>query len=354
MIPYWVLFGGFAAAAMVSPARLERQKAGAILIIAAALVTVMVGLRHWVGGDYSSYLAMFQDIRRLPLSGAFQQGVDPAYALLNWVAGRLGGGVWLVNIVCGAILMWGVMAVAVRQPNPWLVFVVAIPYLIIVVGMGYTRQSAAIGLTLVALGAFLNRRWLWFIGALIAAALFHRTAIIIFPVAALTISKNRLVTTALIGMLAGILYMLLIRSEIDELSRNYIGAKMVSEGAWIRVMMNVIPAILFLGAQHWFGFPEAERKLWKNVSIAALLTAAALYVIASSTVVDRLALYFMVIQLVVLARVPWAFAPPGALRQLMFGAVVVYSAAIQFVWLNFSNYAHWWVPYGVVPSLAPL
>ena len=33
-----------------------------------------------------------------------------------------------------------------RQPMPWLGLLVAIPYLVIVVGMGYSRQAIALGL----------------------------------------------------------------------------------------------------------------------------------------------------------------------------------------------------------------
>ena len=350
MFPYWILFTGFAAAAIFSEPRFERRQVGAMMVAAGVAVSLMIGLRHMVGGDWGAYELAFEYVRRSSFWGSFQLGFDPAYTLLNWFAARIGAGLWLVNLICGALLIWGIGTIANRQPNPWLVFVIAIPYLIIVVGMGYTRQAAAIGLVLVGFSAFLDRKWIWFFATMIIATLFHKTAIIMVPIAGLAISSNRLITTALVSALGLLLFEALLQPQLENLNRNYIGAEYQSEGAFVRVMMNVVPAVLFLGAQRWFGFSEDERKLWRNVALGVLASAIGLFVVGSSTVVDRLALYFIVIQLVILGRLPWAFGPPGALRQLMFAGVILYSAAIQFVWLNYATHAEVWIPYETVLS----
>ena len=58
---------------------------------------------------------------------------------------------------------------------------VAIPYLIIVVVVGYTRQGTAIGFELLALRALMGRRFFPFILWVAVAATFHRSAVVLLP-----------------------------------------------------------------------------------------------------------------------------------------------------------------------------
>jgi hypothetical protein len=48
------------------------------------LLVLMVGLRHEVGGDWSSYLVHVESAGDQSLLGAVSTG-DPAYSLLNWL-----------------------------------------------------------------------------------------------------------------------------------------------------------------------------------------------------------------------------------------------------------------------------
>jgi|GEM_PF-5594608 len=65
----------------------------------------------------------------------------------------------------------------------------------------------------------------------------------------------------------------------------------------------------------------------------------------SSTVVDRLALYILPLQLGILSRLPGTVIGPA----LGWGVVVVYSFLVQFVWLNYAAHANYWVPYQFYP-----
>ncbi|WP_340085053.1 EpsG family protein, partial [Streptococcus agalactiae] len=122
--------------------------AGTVLLgLATAL---MIGLRYEVGGDWRAYLANYQQVQLLDFSqsvGRFEAG----YTALVFLAGRLDTGIWLSNFGCALIMTFGIVRFCTRQPNPALCFLVAVPYLIIVVGMGYTRQAVAIGLILAGL-----------------------------------------------------------------------------------------------------------------------------------------------------------------------------------------------------------
>lgn len=95
--------------------------------------------------------------------------------------------------VCAAIFVIGLAKFALRQPNPWLVLI-AVPYLIIVVAMGYTRQAAAIGLVMWGLATFDRGRVRQFAVAVLAAVTFHFTAIAMLPLGITSVTRNNLVT----------------------------------------------------------------------------------------------------------------------------------------------------------------
>ena len=61
--------------------------------------------------------------------------------------------------------------------------------------------------------------------------------------------------------------------------------------------------------------------------------------------VDRLSLYLIPLQLAVLPRVAYLFKARKLGRLL----VMLYSAAVLFVWLNFAVHAEYWVPYQFYP-----
>ena len=78
---------------------------------------------------------------------------DPGYQALNWLVQEWNGEIWWVNSVSAAIFAWGLIRLCQNQPRPMLAVLVAVPYLIIVVAMGYTRQSIAIGILMAGLAS---------------------------------------------------------------------------------------------------------------------------------------------------------------------------------------------------------
>ena len=343
MLPYWILFAVFAIGAL----QYQRggPRSGNPLLIAAGFgLTLMIGLRYEVGGDWGTYLRNFEDIRYADLFAALAL-TDPGYGFLNWLAHRLGAGIWFVNLVSGAIFSWGLIRFARRQPNPWLAVLVAIPYLIIVVAMGYTRQAVAIGFVMAGLATLDRSSIMRFSVYILFAVAFHKSAIIVLPIVALSAARNKLLIGGLLLFLMAALYYVFVADEIDRLLRNYVEAEYQSEGAGIRAAMNLVPALIYLAAQRHFGLDPVQRKLWQNFSWAALFTLAILAILSATTAVDRLALYLLPLQLFVLSRVPDAFRGGNRKNSQLLLAVILYSALIQFVWLNYASHRVYWIPY---------
>jgi len=354
MFPYWLMFLMPAWAALNSravgtatdgPRRVGGAWTGMLIVL-----TLMVGFRHQVGGDWYRFAVHVIRAGRMTWSESLLSK-DPAYGLLNWLGARWGD-VYLINTVCGILFVWGLAAFCRQQPRPWLALVVAVPYLVTIVAMGYTRQSVAVGLEMLGLVALQAGRIPRYMMCIAAAATFHKSAVIMAPVAALAASHNRVLTLLLVGMVGFLLYVLLLEKSADALMMNYVERAYASSGAAIRLAMNAVPAVLFLLYRRRFELPKAQLAFWTWMSLGALGFAVLLVVSPASAAIDRVALYWIPLQLFVWSRIPDALWHFGGSKRFWVRAVVGYSAAVYFVWLNYASHAHLWLPYQFYPWVA--
>lgn len=213
----------------------------------------MIGLHYQVGADWEAYRTMFSWTGFVGLDRVLSFG-DPGYQLLNWLVQQLGFDLWLVNLVAGLIFTGGLVRFARAQSDPRLAMVVAVPYLVIVVGMGYTRQAVALGILMAGLaGVVRGGSVLRFAGYALAAALFHRTAVAVLPLI-FAAERNRLLNVLAGAACFALLYDLLLSPAMAGFVRNYIETEYSSQGAAIRVAMSLLPAVLFLLRPSAFGF----------------------------------------------------------------------------------------------------
>lgn len=344
MWPYWLMFL-VPAWAVLTPGRLKPSQARVVWVVVGVLFALMMGLRHEVGGDWGSYSKHFAQASSLDLGEVVAMG-DPGYYLLNWLVSKLGGGIYHVNLVCAAVMMWGTVVFCRAQPNPWLALMAAVPYMLIVVGMGYTRQAVALGFALLGLAALGNGRVRWFVIWIALGATFHKSAVLLLPIAALAASRNRFMTFSLVGLSTVLLYYLLLADASERLWENYVEAEYQSQGGLIRVLMNAVPAtLLFLFRKHLVP-DQQERKLWLWIAIFALVCLP--LVGLASTAVDRVALYLIPIQLFVFSRLP-RLATTVRMRTPLVLGIVGYYTAVLFVWLNFAVHSNYWLPYQLMP-----
>jgi hypothetical protein len=344
---YWALFAFFAAGAIIAGSFTgeNMRRPGILFGIAAVIMALLIGLRYNVGGDWDTYQFMYYRAGPLSFANALSIG-DPAYQAVNWIAYQLDGEIWLVNTICAAIFVWGLLQLCRTQPAPWLAALVAIPYAVIVIAMGYTRQAVALGFIMGGIADFLRGGSVARYGVYVAAgALFHKTAIVAFPIVALAAERNRLVNMLVVLAVGVLLYDLFVGDAMDNFVENYIRAAYSAQGAAIRIAMNMLAAVLLWVGRRKLELTSAEWKVWRNFSFASVTSLAFLILSPSSAAVDRISLYIIPLQIAVLGRVPLIF------RSRLFGtvAVVAYCFAIEFVWLNFAQFSREWVPYQMFP-----
>lgn len=346
MYPYWLLFTVWTIGA-VQASRSGSRNAELILFLAASgLTMLMIGLRFEVGGDWGQYQIIYDNIFFLDFQNALST-TDPGYSSVNWLGAQVGLGITFVNFVCAALFTIGVARLAWKQSNPALAMLIAVPYLIIVVAMGYTRQAAAIGLICLAIADASERRLARLAILILTAALFHKTAILTLPIALVPVFRR----SFLLGLSGGILFIILaviiLRDASDGLVTNYVQGNYDSQGAAVRIAMNVVAAGVFLACRKRVYITEFQQNYWTACSILAILSVPVLMLSSASSGIDRISLYLIPLQIVTYSRLPLALSrTSNALPSIMIG-VIGYSFLVQFVWLNYADNANYWLPYAI-------
>ena len=267
------------------------------------LLVLFIGLRHEVGGDWKMYIKLTNIYSERSIIEVSYLS-DPIFHFLVWFGSNIWGGIYLVNIVCASFFSWGVLTFCKYQTRPDLALLVAVPYLIIVVSMGYVRQGVGIGLGLVAIIHLLDKKNVKFIGYIILAACFHKTALLYFSFALFIKFRNRFLIVFAISIFTSLLAVFFaIEYVVSQINQNaFVG--MESRGTYIRLTLIWIPACVFLLFRKNFNFDENENIFWTWVSLSSFAFIILLLISPQNTIVDRLALYWIPLQLVVLSRIP--------------------------------------------------
>lgn len=353
---YWLIFLLPAGAALLQPTRAwaleppaQPLRIGLLWFFVATVLAALIGFRDEVGGDWKNYLAHLYEVAGASVAEVISRA-EPGYWLVAWLASGSPDGIYLANLVFGFIFSIGLAVFCRAQPRPWLALAVAVPYMVIVLAMGYSRQGVALGFAMVGLVALARRKAAWFLGWILLAALFHRSAIVMAPLAVIGApGMKKWLVLLLLGIGGLAVYDGVIRESVETLQANYLEAEYQSQGALVRVMMNVVPALILLVARKRLISDRIERKVWSTMAWVAVGTAAWLAASPSSTAVDRFALYLIPLQIYAFSRVPDLLTRTVGERRAWIVLVLGYYAFAQFVWLNFATHAEFWLPYQFYP-----
>lgn len=342
MFIYWGIFLILAVGALLNQEQ-DRRSALMFIALASAPTALMIGLRWKIGPDWEAYSSIFTFTKLYSFGQAITHE-DPGFMVLNWLLHQFGGPLWVLNLICGIFFVAGLTAFCRRQPNPWLAFLVAFPYLVIVVAMSGDRQSVALGFLFFGLNAFERERLARFVLLILIGSLFHGSILLILPLCMLSYTRNGL-QRALLMAVAAVLAYYFFQDVFSIYAQRYSSERIQSAGVAYRLAMNGIAAITFLLLRRRFEFDDHQLKLWQNFSFATLGLALLLAVLPSSTAIDRFLLYLFPLQFVVLSRLPKILSPGTRPTGQMTLVVIAYAAVVQVTFLNFGTYASYYIPY---------
>lgn len=307
-------------------------------------ILVFVGLRHEVGSDWHGYLMIYENTSKLSIQGVLYSS-EPLYYVIVWLSNRLNGGIYLANLTTSFVFLVGVFAFCKKQSDPWLSLTIAIPFLIIVVGMSANRQAAAIGISLYLLANW--DRWpiLYKILLIIAAAAIHNSAI---AISLLFLTDKKISFLAKIGISAATIYFLssniLEITAVDRYLTSYVEKKSINHasGGLHQTLLNAAPALTLLALHFFWNQPFPRNGYLKPITYAAAISLP--LVLIFSVAVSRLSFFLFPASI---AGIPiitnYVFRNLTPLHAKL--PVLVFNFIVLAAWLNFANHASNHIPY---------
>ena len=295
-------------------------------------VAIFVGLRFEVGGDWHNYLRKFDSSRGENLFHTILINKDIGYALLVFFANKINAGIWLPNLICAVLFVIGFRKLNLTSSQPALFLLICFPYIITIVAMGYTRQSAAIGCAILALTNFYDKQFYRSMFFYLLAISFHKFAVIIVTV---------IVPLSILLFVVLVFVLLLEKLSQYAFFYNYLFSDYVdaAKGAELRATITLIAGLYLLyicrNTKHKY------KKLMINTSyLSAILFVLSFYY---ETAVDRIGLYFLYLQPMALSE----FNPKNGriLNSALYVCIVLCYFALLIIWFAVSDNVHTWAPY---------
>ena len=352
MTIYWIMLI-FPTLALLTPIKLNRNLSTLNWLWVSLCLILIVGLRHEVGGDWENYIthnSLYVNLKNIDFIEVFSinnLSADIGFLIIHWFSQNYLYGIYSTNLICAAIFVVGLQRLCRNEPFPWIALIVSMPYLIIVVSMGYTRQAAALGFIMWGLVSLMSGQKGKFYLSIAFAVLLHKTALVMFIVGLLSNNyhlkynnhnKRDYLIFGLMFIFIAINY-----SKFANMVHFYItNTTMESSGAFIRVMVSSIAALVFLSfRKHWKG-KYGDYHIWLIFSILTLIMLPLTFII--STTIDRIALYFLPMQVVIFSRIS-ALIKDDNLTIIYILSLLILYFSILFVWLNYGSYSIYWIPY---------
>lgn len=343
MLVYWSLYAIPALAAFSEKTRPQGNALQPIFLFLAYLFLIMA-FRE-TGGDFYTYNLAIELYAGKNLAD-WMAVTEPAYGFLNWLSIQAKWGIYGVNFFCALIFLFGLYRFAANEPRPWLLIAIAIPYLVIVVAIGYTRQGTAVGLLMLALVYIRRRSVFKATMSIILATAFHNSAIIAAPLLYFALDKKWYLKYMLIALLAlfffGVYQVIVDRIEtltgIYSDSNNY-----QSSGAALRAFITAVAGVIFLIYNKKWRYLFDDWKIYFYVALVALAIFPASFIYSTAT--DRMGLYLLPFQVLVCARLPVLMSNNSNKNLATVGVLAAYTLVL-FVWLHLGRFSQQlWLPY---------
>ena len=317
---------------------LSRRLEFFLFIISIFYLIIFSGLRDDTGGDWYRYNKSYENITYFNFKLA-----DSGFSYLMLFSKYLGFSFNIFILFISIIFFIFFYQSYKNEKNLILILIIATPYLVHVVLLGYIRQAIACIIFIYSLQYLIKKRFKSHFLLIIISSFFHISAIvnIIFII---LLQRHRLKYYLFIIPLFVYLFYNLHSEHINRILYFYVGEgkHLISYGALIRWIITAIPSIIFIIYSTKLSKNESEKKVYFLISILVILSLP--FVIINSTVADRLIIYLVPIQLLVFSRLNLIFSS-NILKYFVNIFVILYYNAINFTFIAFAQHSISWLPY---------
>lgn len=316
-----------------------------LIVFSFLISTIFIGLREGIGADWTNYYNLYLNSKLLSLSENINR-TDAIYGVITYISHHFNLSIYFVNFVSAFIFCYGVFFSFINILKKYeLYFITITPYLLVVAGPNFTRQSMAVGFFLIAIKFLLENKNKLGLLASLAALLSHSSAIFAVLVSFYIymyrnkISPRILISIIIIFVIASVPLAPRIIGKFyfytEEVSRS-------SSGVYLRLILYSVPYLLFLCKRHslkesyYYSFIKASFMLY---ILCFCLT------FMDSIIGDRVSVYTIPAQAVIFASL-WLCVKSMYEKIIIYIICLFYSFAQLNIWLVFSVWAEKaWIPY---------
>lgn len=309
---------------------------------------ILIGLRYEIGGDWINYLQNHAAIHFSVFTDKHDDVIlyntEPFIIILN----ILSPNVYIFNFYCALVFLIGLFALISKCKDIYLSIVVAIPFLILLVGLGYQKQSVALGLLMLSYYFYLNNNYKLFLIFSFTTFFSHYSTffLILFIFYDLFYFKKFRINKIYIFIII-VLIFLVIFIGYDKITRvlinNYINDenRTNSYGLIPRLAVQFLSIFLyFISFNKWHKKTLLNRLIIFNIFLTFLTLP---FVLTYSNLIDRMLFYFMLIQIMILGN--YKLIILSNYYVFFRFAIFAFYLCITLYWFTFSYFASYWLPY---------
>ena len=315
-----------------------------IWILVLFLLSIFIGFRNEIGGDWIIYEKFYHNVLNLSFSQIINSSL--VYVYINKIAYYTGTQFIGVNVICALIFMFSLAIFLNNTKNKWLALAISFPIIILILGMGYTRQGLAFSFSLFLIKALEDKKLLKSIIFIILSILSHKSALFICSfLLFLSLWYHKKYFYLIISVIIPIFFAYLFWYLYKHLFHFYagFGQHMFSYGSLPRSLLILFVAVLFIINKKKFKNMN-EYQIFIYTAFASMIIFIFPFSIATSVVADRLLLYLYPLKLVFVA---FADLKDKTIRFIIFIISSLYFFYL-IIWITFGKNSFSWVPYEFV------
>lgn len=308
---------------------------------------IFIGFRYEIGGDWQIYNKFFFDIGRGDTDLNLRELIDYGltYTFINKIAYYLGIQFIGVNFIFALIFMHSLSNFIKDTNNRWLALAISFPIIIVVLGMGYTRQGLAFAFSLYLIRSLENKNFSLSVIYLILASLSHATALILTLYIFLYTFYYKKYFHLIILISIPTFFVLFFFDKFYHLLYFYVGTgqHLLAIGSIPRSLLLVLTAVLFLFLKNKY-LDMSSYQLFFYKWISYLIMIIFPFSIITTVAADRLMLYLYSLKL---ALVSFAKLKNVKINTIIFILVSIYFFYL-IVWIFFGTNSFSWIPYNLL------
>ena len=328
-----------------------------VILFICTIYIFLIGFRYEVGGDWINYKYMYENtfllkiffnsLKNFNFANAlvYINQINFSFDILTSLSRVLQIGLPGLNFLNSFILIFGLYFFAKNKKNTLLILLISFPILVVIVGMGYTRQASALGLIFITI-TYLEKgkigKSLIFI---ILAITFHKTSLIFLLIYLFYVKKINVLLIFISIPILLLVYLLYFETQISHIVYNYLGDgnNFISIGAVPRTFLFLMSAIIFMyRPKNFIENSHHHLKLYSSISLIIIFMFP--FVLIFSTALDRILIYFFSIQLLVFSQLD-SFSNSKKIKYIINLLICLFYFLILVVWLIYGRFSNHWIPY---------